>query len=214
MTQQTENKFTYYLGDIMYINVTNLCTNRCEFCIKSTGDTVGGINLILEDEKFTTEDIINELKMTFSDKCGEVVFCGYGEPLIKLDIVKNTAKFIKENYPEIPLRVNTNGHGNLIHKRNIVPELAEFIDKISISLNSDNAEQYARICSPNFDKEIAYQAVKDFIKECVKNNIDTTATVVSGFGDYSVNIENCEKIARESGAKFRIREWLPAGYDT
>ncbi len=214
MTQQAKNKFTYYLGDVMYINVTNLCTNRCEFCIRSTGETVGGVNLLLKDERFSAEDIINELKTTFSGKCREIVFCGYGEPLIKLDIVKETAKFIKDNYPQVPIRVNTNGHANLIHKRNIIPELTGLIDKISVSLNSDNAEQYAEICKPNFDKEITYQAVKDFIKECAQNGIETTATVVSGFKDIEVNLENCEKIAMGLGAKFRVREWLPAGYDS
>ncbi len=214
MTQQTENKFTYYLGDVMYINVTNLCTNKCDFCIRSTGDTVGGVNLVLEEEKFTAQNIIDELKQTFEDRCREIVFCGYGEPLIKLDIVKETAKFIKDNYPQVPIRLNTNGHANLIHKRNVVPELVGLLDSVSVSLNSDNAEQYAQLCSPNFNKETAYQAVKDFIRECAESGIETTASVVSGYEDYEVNLENCEKIARELGAKFRVREWLPAGYDT
>jgi len=137
----------------------------------------------------------------------------YGEPLLKLDIVKNTAKFIKENYPEVPVRINTNGHANLIYKKNIVPELAGIIDKISISLNADNPDLYGELCRPNFDKEIAYKAVKDFIKECVKNGIETTISIVSGFKNYKVNIENCRTIAEELGANFRVREWLPEGYN-
>ena len=212
MTQEIKNKFIYYLENIMYINVTNLCTNKCEFCIRSSGETVGGVNLILKDEKFSHEDIIKELKEKFSDKCKEIVFCGYGEPLIKLDIIKNTAKFIKETYPKIPIRINTNGHANLIHKKNIVPELAGLIDKISVSLNADNADLYAKLSNPCFDKEVAYEGVKNFIKECSKNGIDTTATVVTGFGDYKTNVEECKKIATGLGAKFKVREWLPQGY--
>lgn len=213
MTQQAENKFTYYLGDVMYINVTNLCTNQCEFCIRSTGETVGGVNLVLDSENFTAQDIINEFKTTFSENCREIVFCGYGEPLIKLEIIKETAGHIKKNHPGIPVRINSNGHANLVHKKNIVPELKGLIDEISVSLNSDNAEQYALLCHPAFDKDIAYQAVKDFITECVQNGIKTTATVVSGFKDYKINLKNCKKIAKDLGAQFRVREWLPVGYD-
>lgn len=213
MAQQTDNKFAYYLGNTMYINVTNKCTNRCVFCIRSATDTVGGVNLVLEDEKFTSDDVIKEVKETYSNKGEEIVFCGYGEPLIKLDIIKDVAGFIKENYPDTPIRVNTNGHGNLIHKRNIVPELLGLIDKVSISLNADSAELYAELASPVYEKTTAYQAVKDFISECAKSGIETTATVVSGFGDYKVDTEKCKQIAEDLGADFRVREWLPQGYD-
>jgi len=197
----------------MYINVTNLCTNECVFCIKSATESVGGVNLVLEEETFSHEDIIKEIKSTFVENTKEIVFCGYGEPLIKLDIVKNVAKYIKQNYPKIPVRINSNGHGNLIHKRNIVPELVGLIDKISVSLNAENAELYQELSKSDYEAETAYQAVKDFISECVKNGLDTTATVVTGFGDYKIDVEKCKKITEELGAKFRIREWLPQGYN-
>ena len=212
MTNKTQNKFAYYLGNSMYINVTNLCTNECVFCIKSATDSVGGVNLVLEEEDFSHKDIIREIKETFIDNTKEIVFCGYGEPLIKLDIVKNVAKFIKQNYPDVQVRVNSNGHGNLIHKRNIVPELIGLIDKISISLNAENSELYQELSKSSYDAETVYQAVKDFISECVKNGIDTTATIVTGYGDYKIDVEKCKKITEELGAKFRIREWLPQGY--
>ncbi|OGI01457.1 MAG: hypothetical protein A2Y25_06360 [Candidatus Melainabacteria bacterium GWF2_37_15] len=213
MAQQTENKFAYYLGNTMYINVTNLCTNRCKFCIRNSGDSVGGVKLVLDSEKFSHEDVIKEVKDTFSDKCREIVFCGYGEPLIKLEIVKNVAQFIKQNYQQIPVRINTNGHANLIHKRNIVPELVGLVDMISVSLNAENADLYAELASPAFEKSVAYEAVKDFIQECAKNGIETTATVVSGFESYKIDIKKCQEITEELGAKFRVREWLPQGYE-
>ncbi|OGH99716.1 MAG: hypothetical protein A2039_01630 [Candidatus Melainabacteria bacterium GWA2_34_9] len=212
MTNKTQNKFAYYLGNSMYINVTNLCTNECVSCIKSATDSVGGVNLVLKEEDFSHKDIIREIKETFIDNTKEIVFCGYGEPLIKLDIVKNVAKFIKQNYPDVQVRVNSNGHGNLIHKRNIVPELIGLIDKISISLNAENSELYQELSKSSYDAETVYQAVKDFISECVKNGIDTTATIVTGYGDYKIDVEKCKKITEELGAKFRIREWLPQGY--
>jgi len=213
MTNKTENKYAYYLGNSMYINVTNLCTNNCVFCIRSATDSVGGVNLVLQGENFSEQEIIEEIKETFVENTQEIVFCGYGEPLIKLDVVIKVAKYIKDNYPHIPTRVNSNGHGNLIHKRNIVPELVGFIDKISISLNAENAALYNELSKSAYDDEIAYQAVKDFIAECVQSGIETTATVVTGFGDYKIDVEQCRKIAEELGAKFRIREWLPQGYN-
>jgi len=213
MTNKTQNKFAYYLGSPMYINVTNLCTNECVFCIKSATDSVGGVNLVLEEETFSHEDIIREIKETFIENTKEIVFCGYGEPLIKLDIVKNVTKFIKQNYPDVSVRINSNGQGNLIHKKNIVPELVGLIDKISVSLNAENAELYQELSKSGYKTETVYQAVKDFISECVKAGIDTTATVVTGYGDYKIDVEKCKKISEELGAKFRIREWLPQGYN-
>ncbi len=213
MANKTQNKHAYYLGNSMYINVTNLCTNKCVFCIKDATDNVGGVKLVLEDEKFSHQEIIKEIRETLVENTQEIVFCGYGEPLIKLDIVKNVAKFIKENYPDVPIRINSNGHGNLVHKRNIVPELVGLIDKISISLNAENAQLYQELSKSCYEDEKAYQAVKDFISECVKNGIDTTATIVTGFENYKIDVEKCQKIAEELGAKFRIREWLPQGYN-
>lgn len=210
---KSENKFAYYLENSMYINVTNLCTNKCVFCIKDSGDSVGGVNLVFEKENFTQEDIIKEIKATFRENTKEIVFCGYGEPLLKLEVVRSVAKFLKENYPEIPVRVNSNGHANFIYKRNIVPELVGLIDKVSVSLNAENAELYAELAKPSFEKEKAFEAVKEFISECVKAGIDTTATIVTGFKDYKIDIEECKKISESLGAKFRIREWLPQGYE-
>ena len=213
MTDTTKNKFAYYLENSMYINVTNLCTNKCVFCIRSSGDSVGGVNLVLDKENFTHEEIIKEVQNTLRENTKEIVFCGYGEPLIKLEIVREVAKFLKENYPDIPVRVNSNGHGNLIHKRNIIPQIAGLIDKISISLNAENAELYAELAKPSFEKEKAFEAVKEFIAECVRKGIDTTATVVTGYKDYEIDVEACRKITEDLGAKFRIREWLPQGYE-
>lgn len=211
MNTKTENKFVYYLNNSMYINVTNLCTNNCVFCIRTLSDTVVGANLKLENENVLSEQIIEEIKDS-SLAVQEVVFCGYGEPLIKLDLVKDVAKFIKQNYPEMPVRINTNGHANLIHKRNIVPELVGIIDKISVSLNAQNAELYKELTDCRFDSQIAYTGVKDFIAECANQGIDTTATVVHGFGNYNVDVEKCAEITENLGAKFKIRQWLDEGY--
>lgn len=205
-----EYNLVYFLDGNIYINLTNLCTNSCVFCIRAIKEDVVGTNLFLKNENVKAEEVISQLKKIEDKIDKEIVFCGYGEPLIKLEIVKEVAKYIKENYPNVKIRINTNGQANLMHKRNIVPELVGLIDKISISLNAENEELYNELAVPSLKN--SYEAVKEFIKECVKNGIDTTATIVTGYKHYKVDVEECKKIVENLGAKFREREWLDNGY--
>jgi len=213
MAEKTKAQTVYFLGNTMYINVTNVCTNSCVFCIRSLNGTVAGANLWLENENLSAGQVIEEIKDQLPETRDEIVFCGYGEPLIKLNIIKEVSAFLKQNFPKVPVRINTNGHASLIHKRNIVPELVGFIDGVSVSLNAENADLYAELTKCKFDKNIAFESVKEFIGECVKNGIDTTATVVSGFQNYKVDIQQCKSITESLGAKFKVREWLEEGYN-
>lgn len=207
------DNYAYLLEGSLYINLTNACTNNCVFCIRDLNSSVKDKNLWLSKEKIDAQEVIEQIKKLNPQNQREFVFCGYGEPVIKLDLIKEISKFLKENYPQIKTRINTNGHGNLIHKRDIVPELTGLIDKVSISLNAENAELYAAISQPTYDKETAYNAVLDFIEKCVQNNIETTATIVSGYKDFKPDVEKCRQITQNLGAKFRIREWLDEGYN-
>lgn len=196
----------------MYINVTNLCTNDCVFCIKNFNDTVAGVDLRVQEENISAEKIIAKIEENAPETRDEVVFCGYGEPLIRIDIVKEVAKFLKAKYPHVPIRINTNGQANLIHSRNVVPELAEFIDAVSISLNADNADLYGILTRSKFEKNKAFQAVQEFAGECHKYGIETTLTVVTGFEDYVIDLKKCREIAKNLDVKFKVREWLSEGY--
>lgn len=142
----------------------------------------------------------------------EIIFCGYGEPTLKLEILKQVSKFIKENYPDVKIRLNTNGHANFIYKRNIVPELVGLIDEISVSLNASDEELYRELTKPNLVCENVLDEVKDFIKKSAEAGISTVASVVSGYKNYKIDLDECEKISKELGAKFRVREWLDSGY--
>lgn len=135
----------------------------------------------------------------------EVVFCGYGEPTIRLGAIKEVAKWLKEK--GIKVRLNTNGHGNVINKKNILPELEGLIDVISISLNSDNKEQYYELCNPTIEGD-AFEAVKDFIREAVKYISTVIATVIA---KPDVDLKKCENLALSLGAKFRVREYMEVG---
>lgn len=214
MNGMTKNlNLVYTLDGRIYINLTNKCSNRCLFCIRNVSDEVEGKNLWLDNENFDFTAVVEQFKIVVEKNptSKEVVFCGFGEPLIKFDMFCEVSKFIKENYPEIKIRVNTNGQANLIHKKNIIPILKKYADAVSISLNAENKEKYNFVSQPS-DMENAYQAVLDFIKGCSEAGIETSASIVSAFDKAPVDVVECEKICRSLGAKFRNREWLPKGY--
>lgn len=117
----------------VYVNLTNACTNDCVFCLRSQKDDVCGAQM-WHDDKYTLNDIITQFN-NFKPTPQEVVFCGYGEPFLKKDMMKSFAEYLRKNYPEIKIRVNTNGHANAIYKYNVVEEFKGLIDEASISLN-------------------------------------------------------------------------------
>ena len=209
---ESNDNFLYFLDNKPYINMTNACTNACVFCLRNQKDDVQGANLWLDRDNITTSAVIEQIeaKKDIIAKSDEIVFCGYGEPLIKIDEVVEISKYIKENYPNVKIRINTNGHANAIHKRNVAIELAPYVDSISISLNGENEETYNRVSSPKIEN--AYEEVKRFIRACVEEKIKTTATVVSNVPEYPVNVERCEVVAKSLGAKFRARDFIPNGY--
>lgn len=205
-----EYNLVYFLDGKIYINLTNSCTNRCVFCIRNIKDDVVGADLFLTTENVKAADVIEQLNAMKDKISSEIVFCGYGEPMLKLEVIKEVAKYIKDNYPNVIVRINTNGHANAVYKRNVLPELKGLVDKFSISLNGENEEVYNELSQPLIEN--AYQSVKDFIRETVKEGFDTTATIVTGYKNYKVDMEKCIEITKELGAKFRERPWLNNGY--
>ena len=194
--------------ETIYINLTNACSNSCVFCLREQKDDVCGAEM-WHDDNYTLEDVIEQFK-SYKPTPKNVVFCGYGEPFLKKDMMKKFAQYLKENNPEIKIRVNTNGHANAIYKTNVAEEFKGLLDEASVSLNSDNSEQYDEICQPKIEN--AYDAVKDFLKCCHEAGIKTYASIVTGFDEREINVENCKKIAKELGAEFRNREFITNGY--
>lgn len=211
------NILVYLLDGKIYINLTNRCTNDCIFCLRKDKDDVVGQTLWLDDENSTADDVIkqfelkrNELLTTHNLPFKEVIFCGYGEPMLKFDVMKQVAKYIKDKYPETKIRVNTNGHANYVYKKNVVPECKGLIDEFSVSLNGSTKEEYDELSQPKFDE--AYDEMKKFIKACSDEGISVVASVVEGYKGRHLDLEKCEEIAKSLGAKFRVREWIKNGY--
>ena len=205
------NILVYLLDGKIYINLTNRCTNDCIFCLRKDKDDVVGQRLWLDNEDSTSEDVIEQFnKIYTSTPSNEVIFCGYGEPMMKLDVLKEVAKYIKTKYPNTKIRINTNGHANFVYKRNVVPELKGLIDEFSVSLNGATKEEYNELSQPKFEE--AYEEVKKFIKACADENTSVVASVVEGYKGRHLDLKTCEQIATDLGAKFRVREWIPKGY--
>ncbi len=189
----------YKIRDSLYLNITARCTNECSFCIKYYSDFVKGHNLKLKEEP-SAQEVIDAAGD--ASKYREVVFCGYGEPTARLDEMREISLALKQRGASA-IRLNTNGHGNLIHGRSIVKELAEFIDEVSVSLDVDAADKYDRICKPAFGPE-TYAKVKEFVRECKQHIKKASVTFLDMPG---VDLAACERIAREElGVPFRVRK--------
>ena len=211
------NVLVYTLDGKIYINLTNRCTNDCIFCLRKDKSDVKGQELWLDDENSTASDVIKQYEKIYNEPLTrhaspftETVFCGYGEPMLKFDVLKEVAQYIKNTYPDVKIRVNTNGHANFVYKRNLVPELKGLVDEFSVSLNAPTKEEYDELSKPKFDE--AYEEVKKFIKSCADEKISVVASVVEGYKGRHIDLEACEKIAQKLGAKFRVREWIVNGY--
>lgn len=190
---------TYTIGSTLYLNITNRCTNHCDFCIKWNSKSFFDTNLFLAEEPG-----LDEIMAAVHDAphFSEAVFCGYGESLIRLDMVLETAEAIAATY-RVPIRINTDGQANLFHGRNIIPELSDTISALSVSLNAHNAETYQQLCHSPFGHE-AFSGVCDFIRLAAQTLPSVTASVVRL---PTVDIEASRTLAHSFGARFRVRSW-------
>ena len=195
----------YWLENNLYLNITNRCSNNCYFCLRNFLDGVGGFNLKLEEEP-TISEIIADLENVINRRnWREIVFCGFGEPLERLDCVLEVSRWIRKHYGKIvTLRVDTNGQALLLNKgRNVIEELKMAgVDKVSVSLNAHDKETYNRVCKPNFEN--AFENILEFIKKA-KELLDVEVTAVR---IPEVDISKAEQIAKEMGVKFRVREYI------
>ncbi|MGB7511558.1 MAG: TatD family nuclease-associated radical SAM protein [Pelodictyon phaeoclathratiforme] len=199
ITPEIMPTLAYTIGNSLYLNITNRCSNDCSFCIKYNSRTFGDDDLFLDTEPSFDEIMAAIAEFTDFE---EVVFCGYGESLIRLEMVKQVAAAVKQNYGT-RVRINTDGQANLVHGRNIIPELAGIVDCLSVSLNASDAETYMRLCNTPFGAA-GFTAVCDFIRLAAATIPEVIASVVRL---PSVDVEACKALALSLGASFRVRSY-------
>jgi TatD DNase family protein len=198
-----EPSIAYRIRDAMYLNITNRCTLACSFCQKFVDFEVKGHFLKLPHEP-SVEDIF--LAVGQPEQYDEVVFCGYGEPTLRLEVVKAIATRLKRAGAR-RIRLNTDGLANLVYGRNIIPELVGVIDAVSVSLNAPDAASYASICRSPYGEE-GYRAVCEFIVEAKQKLPEVVASVVACPG---LDLEACRRKADELGVPLRVREYMNVG---
>ncbi|MBN2564149.1 MAG: TatD family hydrolase, partial [Candidatus Eisenbacteria bacterium] len=186
----------YEMWGNLYLNITNRCTNHCRFCIRDQTDTLWGYRLRLDEEPS-----VEQVMQAIGDpsRYREIVFCGYGEPTLRLDVIKHVGARLRACGARV--RLDTNGQGNLIWNRNIAPELAGVVDAVSVSLNAQDAETYDRICGSRFGLD-AYGHVLGFIRACVDAGMEVTASVVDV---PEIDITAARRVADGLGVPLRIR---------
>lgn len=190
--------YVYQVGGKNYINLTNRCNNACDFCIRQNKVGIPGFSLWLEKEPEAGE-VIAQLDAAGR---GDVVFCGYGEPTLRLDVLKEVAAYVKSYGGKV--RVNTNGLANREYGRDVVPELENLVDVMSISLNEASAEKYDAVCHSIYGPA-AFDEMLDFARRCAGTRMDTVLSVVDVISPEDIAV--CQEIAEKVGARLRVREY-------
>ncbi len=189
----------------LYVNLTNRCSCACTFCVRQTDDAVGKSDTLWLEHEPTFEEVMEAFSAFDMDRYEELVFCGFGEPTEAFDMLKLVASEAKRRW-NIPIRVNTNGQGSLINKRDIAPEFKGLIDTVSISLNTPNAEEYLNLTRSRYGKA-AFPAMLEFaqnVKKYVPNVImSTVATTITHEEEMQ-----CQAICDKLGVTYRIRPWI------
>ncbi|BBB25840.1 TatD family nuclease-associated radical SAM protein [Amphritea japonica] len=193
-----DETLVYQIEQNLYINLTDRCTLACQFCPKHNGCTeVKGYDLAIEVRPPAQQiiDLIGNPKDYES-----IVFCGYGEPTLRLKPMLEIAHWVKSQGGKT--RLNTDGLGSLVNKRNILPELSECIDALSISLNAQNEAVYIRHCQPVLKG--SYEAMLEFVALAPEYISDVSASAINGLE--GVDIDACKELAEARGVKFKQRE--------
>lgn len=198
---------TYVVEKNLYVNITNKCSNSCDFCIRNNGDGAYGSDSLWLEREPTVDEILDSVFSYDLTKYGEVVFCGYGEPSYRLDDAVIVAKEIKKRAPKTKIRINTNGQSDLILKRKTAKEYQGAFDSVSISLNAPTADGYDKICHSRFGAK-AFLAILDFAKEVSEFVPNVAFSVVREFLDEK-DLAACADIAASCGIALNVRTYIP-----
>lgn len=195
----------YWLDDNLYLNLTNRCSNNCYFCIRKYRQGISKFNLTLEREPQLEEAIASLKEVTYKRSWSEYIFCGFGEPTIRLNTLLRTAKWLYKNQMR-PIRINTNGHALLLYpNREVVDEIKEAgVKRLNVSLNAQNASVYNSVCRPKFEN--AFEKILEFVEKARDSDLCVEITAVT---IPEVKVSEVKKIAENLGVGFRVRQYSP-----
>ncbi|MBQ7924216.1 MAG: radical SAM protein [Clostridia bacterium] len=202
--ENRKDTYAYVLDGNLYINLTNKCSNGCDFCVRNERTSYYGHYLWLKHGEPSAEKVIAAVNALGDiTKFKEAVFCGFGEPTYKVEEMLALCDYFHGK--GLKTRLNTNGQGNLINKRDIVPDLKGKIDLVNISLNASCAEKYQKICRSQF-RELAFDAIIEFARVCKRNGVACRFSIVDCIGEEEV--EACKKLAHSVNIPLYIRDYI------
>ncbi len=190
-------------GKNIYVNMTNRCPCNCVFCLRQTKKMMEGNSLWLKEGEPSVDRVMDLFVPYDLSVINELIFCGYGEPLERVADVCEVIDRLKSKYPDLKVRVNTNGLANLVHGRDITPELAGRFDTVSISLNAPDAEEFLALTRSKFGIG-SFEALQEFavlVKRHVPNVVMTVVEKVMS----EEKIELCRKLCNDLGVTLRVR---------
>ncbi len=188
----------------LYINITNQCNCDCVFCLRQKKQMAESSSLWLKNEP-TLDEIFSEILKVPKEFVNEIVFCGFGEPTLRLNELIESLKFVKKNFPDVPTRLNTNGLGELAHGREIAADFEKILDVVSISLNAATAERYFKLTRAKYGLQ-SYEAMLKFAEHMKKYVPKVVLTIVDHVTSEE-EIEQCRKICDERGLNLRVRAY-------
>ena len=197
----------YEVENSLYINITNRCPNRCSFCIRNNGDGAYGSDSLWLEREPTVTEILNAVFEKNIPEYKEIVFCGYGEPSMRLHEAREVALAIKERYKNVKIRINTNGQSDLIFGKDTSPLYEDAFDTVSVSLNASNAERYQEICHPVYGKE-TFSAIIAFAENVNKHVQNVLFSVVKDFLSEK-ELRECYDISSKTCVPLRVRDYIP-----
>ncbi len=206
-------KIVYRFGNNVYLNITNRCPNLCVFCIKTKWKMdFHGNNLNLAGHEPSAPEILSALEIELKKApFDEVVFCGYGEPTMRLEVLLFVAQTLKgwqaqAKFPPFKIRLNTNGLGARINHKPIVPQLRQVIDSVNVSVNAENETVWQQLVRPETEYRDAYPDVLAFLQDCVEAGFEKV--ILSCVENTGADTGALAVMAREYGAQLYVRSFL------
>lgn len=200
---------SYEYGGGLYVNLTNRCDCACVFCLRHNGHkgSIYADDLWLDHEP-SREEALEDLRRRDFSQYRVLVFCGFGEPMYRTDDILWLVDRLRAETPALPgVRINTNGHANLLLGRDVTPELRGRVDTLSISLNGSTAEEYCAVTRPR-DGERAWQAMLDFTRKA-REYVPAVVLTVVDKDKTPEELARCRRLARDLGVTLRVRAYIP-----
>ena len=197
---------TYEVEGGLYINMTNRCSNSCTFCIRNNKNGAYGSDSLWLMHEPTVDEVLESVFSRDVASYKEIVFCGYGEPTYRLEDARTVALKIKERHPGMRIRMNTNGHSDLIHGKETAPLFEGAFDAVGISLNTPNAKEYVTLCRPVFGEK-AFDALLHFAKQ-LKAYVPEVLLSVVRQTLTEEELALCLDLADRVGVTLKIREYV------